>query len=148
MSEKSQWFAYRELTDEERELGRKLWQMELEMTEEAGYREGYEKAYKEAYEKAFREAYEKAFREAYEKAVGEAFEEACEEGEATERKGQRAEPILRILSARGLTLTAEDRERLMACRDISVLFALLLRASTLQPGEDLFEGQPDEPSQV
>jgi hypothetical protein len=34
----------------------------------------------------------------------------------------------------------------LACRDISVVDELLRRALTLQPGEDLFEGLPDEPS--
>jgi hypothetical protein len=50
------------------------------------------------------------------------------------------------LTARGIELTTENRARLLACRDISVLDELLPRALTLQPGQDLFEGQPDEPS--
>jgi hypothetical protein len=50
------------------------------------------------------------------------------------------------LTARGIELTTENRARLLACRDISVLDELLPRALTLQPGEDLFGGQPEEPS--
>jgi hypothetical protein len=66
-------------------------------------------------------------------------------GEARgEAKGQAAS-ILKVLTARGIELTTENRARLLACRDISVLDELLPRALTLQPGQDLFEGQPDEP---
>ena len=36
---------------------------------------------------------------------------------------------------------------LLACRDRSVLDKLVPRALTRQPGDDLFEGQPDEPLQ-
>jgi hypothetical protein len=62
-----------------------------------------------------------------------------------EARGQAAS-ILKVLTARGIELTSENRARLLACRDRSVLDELLRRASTLQPGEDLFEGQPEEPS--
>ena len=66
------------------------------------------------------------------------LEQGREEGQAAS--------ILKLLTARGIELTTEDGARLLACRDISVLDELLRRASTLQPGEDLFGGQPDEPS--
>jgi predicted transposase/invertase (TIGR01784 family) len=59
------------------------------------------------------------------------------------REEGRAETILQILSTRGIELTTEDRARLLACRDRSVLDELLPRALTLQPGEELFESQPD-----
>jgi predicted transposase/invertase (TIGR01784 family) len=73
-------------------------------------------------------------------------EQGREEGEARgEARGQAAS-ILKVLTARGIELTTENRARLLACRDISVLDELLPRALTLQPGEDLFGGQPDERS--
>ncbi len=73
------------------------------------------------------------------------------EMELTRQKGReegRAETILQILSTRGIELTTESRARLLACRDRSVLDKLVPRALTLQPGEDLFEGQPDERSRA
>ena len=91
---------------ERREIARKFWEMELELTREQSEARGRE--------------------------------EGREEG--------RAETILQILSERGIELPTEDRARLLACRDRSVLDKLVPRALTLQPGEDLFEGQPDEPS--
>jgi len=68
-----------------------------------------------------------------------------EKGREEGREEGRAETILQILATRGIELTTEDRARLLACRDRSVLDELLPRALTLQPGEDLFEGQPEEP---
>jgi predicted transposase/invertase (TIGR01784 family) len=66
-------------------------------------------------------------------------------GEARGQARGQAESILKVLAARGIELTTESRARLLACRDRSVLDEMLRRALALQPGEDLFESQPDEP---
>jgi predicted transposase/invertase (TIGR01784 family) len=66
-----------------------------------------------------------------------------EKGREEGREEGRAETILQILSTRGIELPTESRARLLACRDRSVLDKLVPRALTLQPGEELFESQPD-----
>jgi predicted transposase/invertase (TIGR01784 family) len=73
-------------------------------------------------------------------------EKEREQGREEGREEGRAETILQVLSARGIELTTEDRTRLLACRERSVLDKLVLRALTLESGEDLFEDQPDERS--
>lgn len=67
------------------------------------------------------------------------LELARDKGREQGREEGRAGAILQILSARGIHLSTEDHARLMTWRDVSDLDKLVRRASTLQPGEDLFD---------
>jgi hypothetical protein len=73
-------------------------------------------------------------RRSYEKGRAEGEAKGRAEGEA---KG-RAEAILAVLSARGVTLTDEQRQRVYGCTDIAVLDQWLRRAATVASTAELF----------
>jgi hypothetical protein len=50
----------------------------------------------------------------------------------------RAEGILTILGARGITVPDEVRERIISCTDIGQLDAWIVRAATSERIDDLF----------
>lgn len=51
----------------------------------------------------------------------------------------RAESVLRFLAARGIEVTEDQRTRILACTDLEVLDAWIVRAATITDAEQLFE---------
>jgi Uma2 family endonuclease len=70
------------------------------------------------------------------RAEGEAKGKA--EGEAKGKAEGRAEAVLRVLQARGLTATAEQRERILGCADAAALDRWIDRAVSCSSIEDVF----------
>jgi hypothetical protein len=60
------------------------------------------------------------------------------EGEAKGKAEGEAHAVLAVLEARRLAVSAEVRERIMACTDLGVLEAWIRRAVTVASVEDLF----------
>jgi hypothetical protein len=81
------------------------------------------------------EAKGKAEGEAKGKAEGEAKGKA--EGEAKGKAEGKAEALLKILTQRGLSLTAEQRRRIAGCADLAVLERWLDRALSVRSATDL-----------
>ena len=61
-----------------------------------------------------------------------------ERGRAEGRVEGRAAALLSILSRRGLTLTAEQRDRIAKCTELSVLEGWLDRSLTVGSADELF----------
>ena len=59
------------------------------------------------------------------------------------REGQvedRAESVLEVLQVRGLSVTDEQRVRILGCKDLPVLREWLRRAVTAASADDVFAG--------
>jgi membrane protein involved in colicin uptake len=82
------------------------------------------------------EAKGKAEGEAKGKAEGEAKGKA--EGEAKGKAEGRAEALVRVLQARGLAPTAEQRQRILGCADAAALDRWIDRAVSCSSIEDMF----------
>jgi hypothetical protein len=72
----------------------------------------------------------------------EARAEGLAEGRAEGRAEGQAESVLRILERRGLSLSSEERDRILSCRDIAALDVWLDRAVTATTVAELFEPNP------
>jgi hypothetical protein len=46
--------------------------------------------------------------------------------------------VLTVLEARGLTVSPEQRERILGCKDAAELVRLIRRAATIERASDLF----------
>jgi predicted transposase YdaD len=68
----------------------------------------------------------------------EGREEGIEVGIDKVRQEGTAKSILRVLSAREITISSEQRQRIFACSDGEQLGAWITRAATMNPGDDLF----------
>lgn len=62
-----------------------------------------------------------------------------EKGRAEGRAAEKAADVLDVLDARGLTLSSEQRERILSCADLDVLKTWLRRAATVATIDALFE---------
>ena len=51
----------------------------------------------------------------------------------------KAEGVLRVLAARNITVTDEQRAHVLACRDLEQLDRWLIRAATATTATDVFE---------
>jgi len=68
------------------------------------------------------------------------FSEGEEKGKAEGRLEGEARALLRVLEHRGLSVSAEQRERVLACSDLTTLEAWLDRAVTAASTEEVFAG--------
>jgi hypothetical protein len=62
------------------------------------------------------------------------------EGEKKGKAEGEAQALLRVLDRRGLSISAEQRERVLACADLATLEAWLDRAVTAESTEEVFAG--------
>ncbi|OEV06841.1 hypothetical protein AN216_00025, partial [Streptomyces oceani] len=62
------------------------------------------------------------------------------EGKAEGQAEERARQVLRVLEHRGITVSAEVRERITGCGDPEVLGVWVDRAFSVSVAEDLFAG--------
>ena len=92
-------------------------------------------------EKFFSEAQRRNFERG--RAEGEAKGRA--EGEAKGRAEGEAAALLKIVTRRGLTLTAEQRRRIMGCTDVAMLERWLDRALSVSSVAELLAAAPRAP---
>jgi hypothetical protein len=64
------------------------------------------------------------------------------EGEKKGKAEGEAQALLRVLDRRGLSISAEQRERVLACSELAALEAWLDRAVTAESTEEVFAGSP------
>jgi hypothetical protein len=101
--------------------------------------------YSDLIESALSEAARKAFfmlPEGYEfqsKTVREAFHKGKTEGNVEGRVSEKAADVLDVLDARGLSVTDEQRARILGCTDLDTLSRWLRRAVTVSSANALFE---------
>ncbi|WP_342778420.1 hypothetical protein [Streptomyces botrytidirepellens] len=73
------------------------------------------------------------------RAFAEIRAEGQAEGQAQGQAAKGAKDVLRVLSLRGLEVTAETRERIESCKDLDILDTWLDRAVTASRVEELFD---------
>jgi hypothetical protein len=69
----------------------------------------------------------------------ESLRQSFDKGRAEGRAAEKAADVLDVLDARGLTLSSEQRERILGCADLDVLKAWLRRAAVVASADALFE---------
>jgi hypothetical protein len=73
------------------------------------------------------------------------FERGRAEGEAKGRAEGEAAALLKIVTRRGLTLTVEQRRRIMGCTDVAMLERWLDRALSVSSVAELLAAAPRAP---
>jgi hypothetical protein len=68
----------------------------------------------------------------------ESLRQSFDKGRAEGRAAEKAADVLDVLDARGLTLSSEQRERILSCADLNVLKTWLRRAVTVATVDELF----------
>jgi predicted transposase YdaD len=66
------------------------------------------------------------------------YERGREEGKTEGKAEGKTEALLRILTRRGLTLTPEQRDRIVQCTELPVLECWLDRSLTISSVDELF----------
>lgn len=69
----------------------------------------------------------------------ESQKQSFEKGHSEGRAADRAAAVLDVLEARGVAVTAAQRERILGCKDLEILTRWLRRAATIAAADALFE---------
>jgi len=131
--------AIRRLSEEQRVLYPLL--IEANLSEAARKAIEMQPGLEKFFTKAQRQNFERGRAEGVAKGRAEGVAKGKAEGVA---KGK-AEALLKIVTQRGLTLTAEQRRRIMGCRDVAVLERWLDRALSVSSVAQLTAAAPRSP---
>ncbi len=86
------------------------------------------------------ELFEETFGEAAAKGRAEGEARGRAEGEARGRAEGEAQALIRVLSARGLAVSDEERQRILACQDTDLLARWIERSVIVARTEEIFGG--------